>query len=47
MYFWNCKLQKMWLDKCLESFVSEDPLTGNIVNEPKHSKSEGHHFYHL
>ena len=45
--FRNCRLQKMWLDKCLESFVSENSLTGNIVNKPKHSKSEGHHLYHL
>ena len=35
------------IDKCLESFVSENSLTGNIVNKPKHSKSEGHHLYHL
>ena len=25
----------MWLDKCLESRVSEDPLTSNMVNGPK------------
>ena len=36
MYFRNCGLQKTWLDKCLKSPVSEDPLTGNLVNVPKH-----------
>ena len=32
------KLQalKTWLDKCLKSPVSEDPLTINMVNVPKH-----------
>ena len=32
------KLQtpKMWLDKCLKSPVSEDPLTSNMVNRSKH-----------
>ena len=26
----------MWLDKCLKSPVSEDPLTSNIGNGTKH-----------
>ena len=26
----------MWLDKCLKSPVSADPLQGNVVNGPKH-----------
>ena len=36
MYFQKYGLQKMWLDKCLKSPVSEDPLTSNMVNGPKH-----------
>ena len=36
MYFWTCGLRKTWLDKCLKSSVSEDPLTSNTVNGPKH-----------
>ena len=39
MYFRNDVLQKTWLDKCLESPVSENPLTGNVVNGPKHTFS--------
>ena len=35
MYFLTSRLGKMWLDKCLESRVSEDPLTSNMVNGPK------------
>ena len=27
---------KTWTDKCLKSPVSEDPLTSNMVNLPKH-----------
>ena len=34
--FWTYGLRKSWLDKCLKSPVSEDPLTSNIVNRPKH-----------
>ena len=26
----------MWLDKCIESPVPEDPPTSNVVNGPKH-----------
>ena len=37
MYCRNYGLRKMWLYKCLKSPVSEDPLTGNLVNGPKHS----------
>ena len=36
MYFWTYGLRKTWLDKCLKSPVSEDPLTSNMVNGPKH-----------
>ena len=36
MYFGTYRLRKTWLDKCLKSPVSQDPLTSNIVNEPKH-----------
>ena len=34
--FLNLRTPKTWLDKCLKSFVSEDPSTSNIVNGPKH-----------
>ena len=36
MYFRNYGLRKTWLEKCLRSPVSEDPSTGNMVNELKH-----------
>ena len=36
MYFWTYTLRKTWLDKCLKSPVSEDPLTSKMVNGPKH-----------
>ena len=36
MYFRDNELQKRWLDKCLKILISEDPLTRNIVNGPKH-----------
>ena len=36
MYFRSDGLRNMWLDKCLEGPVSEDPSRGNIENEPKH-----------
>ena len=29
-------LRKTWLDKCVKSLASENPLTGNVVNGPKH-----------
>ena len=32
----NLRTPKTWLDKCLTSPVSDDPLTSNMVNEPKH-----------
>ena len=35
MYFGNYKLRKTWLDICLKSPVSEDPLRNNMVNGPK------------
>ena len=36
MHVRNYKLRKTWLGICLKSPVSEDPLTGNMVNGPKH-----------
>ena len=36
MYFHNCRCRKTWLDICLKSPVLEDPLTRNMVNQPKH-----------
>ena len=36
MYFSTYTLRKTWLDKCLKSPVSEDPLTSKMVNGPKH-----------
>ena len=34
MYFSTYGLRKTWLDKCLKSPVSEDPLTSNMGDEP-------------
>ena len=36
MFFPTYGIRKTWLDKCLESPVSEDHSTSNILNEPKH-----------
>ena len=36
MYFRNYGIRKTWLDICLKSLVLEEPLTGNMVNAPKH-----------
>ena len=36
MCFRNYRQGKTWLDKCLKSSVSENTLTGNVVNSPKH-----------
>ena len=36
MYFGNYGLRERWLDTCLKSPVSKDPLAGNMVNETKH-----------
>ena len=36
MYFRKYGLRKTWFDICLKSLVSENPLTGNMVNGPKH-----------
>ena len=45
MYFWTYGLRKTWLDKCLKSPLSEDPLTSNMVNGQKHcSKVNGSTF---
>ena len=35
MYFGNYRQRKTWLEKCLKSLVSEEPLTSNMVNGPK------------
>ena len=35
MYFRNYGLRKTWLDICLKSPVSEDRMTGIMVNGPK------------
>ena len=47
MYFSNFGLRKTRLDKCLKSPVSENPSTSNMVNGPKHFKSEPQHLYHI
>ena len=36
MYFLNFGVPKTCLDKYLKSILSEDTLTSNTVNEPKH-----------
>ena len=36
MYFWTYGLRKTWLDKCLNSNVSEDPARSNKVKGPIH-----------
>ena len=36
MYLRNYRLQKTWLDKCLESRVLGDPLTDNMGNGLKY-----------
>ena len=35
MYFWSYRLQKSWLDKCLNSPVSEDPSRTNKAKGTK------------
>ena len=36
MYFRNYRPRKTSLDKCLKIPISEDLLTGDMVNRPKH-----------
>ena len=36
MFSRNYGVQKTWLDICLKSHVSENPLTGNMLNGPRH-----------
>ena len=36
MYFRNYGLPKTWLDQCLKTPASEDPLKSNMVNATKH-----------
>ena len=37
MYFWSYRLRKTWLDKCLKSLISKEPLRSNMLNGSKHS----------
>ena len=39
MYFRNSGLRKTWLDNCLKTPASENPLTSNMINGPKYSWS--------
>ena len=34
MFFWNYRLRKKYLDKCLKSVVLENYSTSNMVNGP-------------
>ena len=36
MYFWNYRLRKTWLDKCVKSPLSDDPSKDNMANGSKH-----------
>ena len=36
MYIRYYEFRMRWLDKCQKCPVSGDPLTGNMVNGPKH-----------
>ena len=36
MLFWNYRLRKTWVDKCLGSSDLGDRLTGDIGSETKH-----------
>ena len=42
MYFSSYEHRKTWLDKCLKSPVSDNPLTDNLVNGPKHCFNLNH-----
>ena len=42
MYFRNYGLGKPWLDKCLKSPPSQDPLKSNMVNGRKHCSNLNH-----
>ena len=46
MYFRNYGLQKMWFDNCLKKAILEHSSRSNMVNRPKHLKSERQCFYH-
>ena len=41
MYCWTYGLRDTRLHKCLKSLVSEDPLTGNMINGPKECSKLG------
>ena len=47
MYFRTCRLRRTCWDKCLEGPVSQDPLTSNIINNPRTllKSSRKHHHY--
>ena len=48
MYFRNYGLPKTWLDQCLKTPVSEDPLKSNMVNAIKTLlKFGGQLLYHI
>ena len=36
MYFRNYRFRKTWLDIDLKNLNSNDPLTSNMINRPKH-----------
>ena len=42
MYFRNYRLGKPWLDKCLKSHFSENPLKSNMVRASKHCSNLNH-----
>ena len=45
MYFSNYRLKKTWLDKCLNSPVSEHPLKVKMLKAPKRLQNlHGSHF---
>ena len=39
MYFRNCGLPKTWLDQCVKSPVSDNPLKSHMLNAPKCSSN--------
>ena len=47
MYFENYSLQKMLLDKCLKSSVSEDPSKRSMVNRPKNCSNQNHNTFSI
>ena len=45
MYFSTYGLRKTWLDKCLKTLVSEDPLTSKMENGPKNFWNFNHNTF--